>query len=257
VASHRCVRRSIAVAAAVLACAGAPRVYADVAGYAGVRDIVVEDAQLRVEHHHDWSGKTRKSRWKMISTHQDPFRSDNDYASLTVTDKKTGQQLFRVPVPALTDLWISPDSRYVLGLSEIKVWNPVQVVLYDRAGRRLLARSIEVDEAAFTPEEFEKLLRKHPKARGELERVCHREEGRVFVNLGEAPDGTWDVLYRHLRPSHLSPNFSESVSNWVYWFDSEAPKPALIEEGGRVTFVELRDPKKRPFRIPVPELPAR
>jgi hypothetical protein len=45
-------------------------------------------------------------------------------------------------VPALTLLWISPDSRYVVGLSNVKLWNPYQLVVFSRAGRRVFERSI-------------------------------------------------------------------------------------------------------------------
>jgi hypothetical protein len=50
--------------------------------------------------------------------------------------------LFRVPVPALTYIWISPDSKYVVGLSNIKLWNPYQIVVYSRSGERLFARGL-------------------------------------------------------------------------------------------------------------------
>ena len=76
-----------------------------------------ETAELRAVHHHDWSEATRDKRWKMISGRQDPFRAENDYSTLEVTDRRSGQRLFKASVPALTRLWISSDSRYFLGLS--------------------------------------------------------------------------------------------------------------------------------------------
>ncbi|HEY7372529.1 MAG TPA: hypothetical protein VIF57_10255 [Polyangia bacterium] len=243
---------SLALAAgAVVASPATTR--ADAKGYDEVRDVVAEDGQLRVVHHHDWSEATRSRRWKMISGDQDPFSPRNDYSWLTVTDKKTGQTLFRSPVPALTQLWISPDSRYVLGLSHVKLWNPYQVVLFDRAGRLLLKRRIEPEEARFTPADFDKLLRRYPKARAELARLSHREGDAVYVDLDDPRrlHGAWDALYAHLRPSHLSPNFSGSVTNFVYWFNAQ-PKPRLIESEGRPTALELRDPRGQPFQIPIP-----
>ena len=79
---------------------------------------------VRAEHHHDWSGATRTARGTMFSTTQDPFTSANDYSYLRLLNKATGAELFVRPVPALTHIWISPDSKYVVGLSKVMLWNP-------------------------------------------------------------------------------------------------------------------------------------
>jgi hypothetical protein len=248
--------RWLAVPAAIAATATliAPPAVADDASYDEVRDVTAETAELRAVHHHDWSEATSRKRWKMISSHHDPFRADNDYASLEVTDRKTGRRLFRAPVPALTRLWISPDSRHILGLSEIMVWNPYQLVLYDRDGHLLFRRHIASEEAVFTPREYEQLLFRFPKAKSEIERLTTREGDRVFVDLGDPHrlHGAWDTLYRHLHRSHYSTHFSETVTNFVYWLDPRDPRPQLIESDGHVTAVELSDPEGVRFRIPVP-----
>jgi hypothetical protein len=164
-----------------------------------------------------------------------------------------GQRLFRASVPALTRLWISPDSRYVLGLSEIMVWNPYQLVLYDRDGHLLFRRHIAAEEAVFTPREYAQLLTRFPKGKPEIERLTTREGDRVFVDLGDPHrlHGAWNTLYRHLHPSHDSPRFSETVTNFVYWLDPRDAHPKLIESDGRVTAIELSDPEGVRFRIPV------
>jgi hypothetical protein len=95
-----------------------------------------------VEHHHDWSRETEAARWKMVSGSRDPFGAENTFASLRVSERKSGRELFSSPVPALTCLWISPDSRYVVGLSNIKLQNPIQLVVFDRSGRRLFAKGL-------------------------------------------------------------------------------------------------------------------
>jgi len=242
------VPAAIAAAAALAAPARA-----DITGYADVRDVTAESAELRAAHHHDWSQATHDKRWKMISGHNDPFRAENDYSTLEVTDRKSGRRLFRASVPALTNLWISPDSRHILGLSTIKLWNPYQLVLFDRAGHLLFRRHINPDEAEFTAPEYERLLARFPRGRSEIERLTTREGDRVFVDFGDPRrlHGAWDSLWRHRRPSHYSPNFGESVTNFVYWLDPRDPRPQLIEADGRVTAIELSDPKGVRFRIPV------
>jgi hypothetical protein len=103
---------------------------------------VAEAATLRAEHHHDWGYTSEKARWKMISSARDPFTADNNYSYLSLRDAVTGAELFRRPVPALTYIWISPDLRYVVGLSHIMLWNPYQLVVFSKSGDRLLERDM-------------------------------------------------------------------------------------------------------------------
>ncbi|MBR0754981.1 hypothetical protein JQ604_22590 [Bradyrhizobium jicamae] len=116
--------------------------HADVIGYSKVVDLSTEVGGLRAEHHHDWSGASHAARWKMISTAKDPFTADNDYSYLRLRDKATGAELFRRPVPALTYIWISPDSNYVVGISNVMLWNPYQLVVFSKSGERLLERDM-------------------------------------------------------------------------------------------------------------------
>ena len=128
--------------ALALTIAASSRARADRIGYQGVVDLSAEMGGLRAEHHHDWGGASYAARWKMISTTKDPFTSDNDYSYLRLLDKETGAELFRRPVPALTHIWISPDAKYVVGISNVMLWNPYQLVVYNKSGDRLLARNM-------------------------------------------------------------------------------------------------------------------
>jgi hypothetical protein len=111
---------------------------ADSFAYDGVVNLSAEARDVRVEHGHDWSNATNDARWKMISTTKDPFSAENNYSYLQLREKAAGTVLFRRPVPALSHIWISPDAKYVVGISNIKIWNPYQLVVYSRSGDRLL-----------------------------------------------------------------------------------------------------------------------
>ncbi len=52
------------------------------------------------------------------------------------------ERIFCTAVPALTLIWLSPDERYIVGLSGIKYANPYQVVVYSITGDLLFRRSI-------------------------------------------------------------------------------------------------------------------
>ncbi len=140
--SLRSIRRSMAFAGVFLACSF---LFADMVGYAKILDIRAESDRLVAEHHHDWSRATEEPRLKMITTTKDPFTAENTYSYLRVVEKGSGRELFRKPVPALTQLWISPDSRFIVGISSVKLWNPYQLVVFDRSGRKLLAQDFTND----------------------------------------------------------------------------------------------------------------
>ena len=78
----------------------------------------------------------------MISTTKNPFSADNDYSYLRLRDKAPGAELFRRPVPALTHIWISPDSKYLVGISDVMLWNSYQLVVFSKSGDRLLERNM-------------------------------------------------------------------------------------------------------------------
>ena len=96
---------------------------ADRMAYNGVVDLKRISPVMTVEHHHDWSNPLRAS-------------------SLRAVDWKSGKQLFDISVPAITYLWISPDSHYIVGLSDIKYMNQYQLIVLDASGREVLKRDL-------------------------------------------------------------------------------------------------------------------
>jgi hypothetical protein len=109
--------------------------HADRVGYYKVIDLWTETSAVRAEHHHDWGKATRDEGWEIFGT-------GNDYSYLRLVDRATGAELFRRPVPALTHIWISPNSKYVVGISNVMARNPYQLVVFGRSGDRLLERNM-------------------------------------------------------------------------------------------------------------------
>ena len=56
---------------------------------------------------------------------------------------RQSDRLFCTAVPALTHIWLSPDERYVVGLSNIMYGNPFQLVVYSTKGELLFRRAID------------------------------------------------------------------------------------------------------------------
>ena len=107
----------------------APSAFADRAAYSGVVDLKRVSSVMTVEHHHDWSNPLHMS-------------------SLRAVDRTSGKQLFDISVPAITYLWISPDSHYIVGLSNIKYLNKYQLIVLSDSGPEVLKQDLtDVDWA--------------------------------------------------------------------------------------------------------------
>jgi hypothetical protein len=97
----------------VLTAVAAGRAVADAVAYAGVVELRASGGSTVAEHHHDWKKHT---------------------AHVRILDSSSGKLLLERPSPALTTLWVSPDGRYVVGLSTIKSANPNQLFVLSRDG---------------------------------------------------------------------------------------------------------------------------
>lgn len=247
--------RLVVGALAVMAACAPARPLADSVSYEAVLDLRAAGRGFVVRHHHDWSSATEASRWKMISTHRDPFGRDNEYAFVAWYSPDERTLIRKQPSPALTWLGVSADSKYVIGLSGVMLLNPIQVVVYSADGTLLLKRHIAPEVACLSLARYGELLRRFPGQFELLKEHVWTEKGSVYVDFrGTAqPDRLgklWNELLRHVCRSPLSPNFSQSVTNWVWWFDAQNPAPEVIETDGKPAYLRLRDPKGIPFVIP-------
>ena len=135
-------RYAVSISLLLLLLLTAPCARADYVGYNKLVTLHAETGEVRAEHRHDWSDATRAARFKMVTASNNPFTRANDYAHLRLHDKNSGRELFRRPVPAFSHLWISADSQYVVGISNIMLWNPYHIVVFNRSGDRLFEKDM-------------------------------------------------------------------------------------------------------------------
>src|SRR5687768_3574382 len=121
----------VGAAALLLACA--PDARADNKAYEEVLTLEAKGSDFRVTHRHDWTRRTLSKRLEMMKSHRDPFRADDDRSYLAWYSLD-GRRLRQLPSPALTWLGVSPDSRYVIGLSYVRLHNPYHLVVWSRDG---------------------------------------------------------------------------------------------------------------------------
>lgn len=163
--------------------------------YQEQREIQVTNANLLVVHRHNWSDPKVQLLLSNSTNADSVFTPANYFSKLVVIDTDSLQVLFTTPCPALTHIWLSKDSHYLIGLSSVKFCNPYQLVIWDLLTKKLIWK--------------ERIAGNHP----------------------------------------YSGNISESVSNWIWWFDT-SDVHLIVKQG--VLDLTLLDPQKEPFVIHIP-----
>jgi hypothetical protein len=231
--------------------------------YSGSKDLEAHSASLIVRHRHNWSLLSEQLKFSSDT----PFGVEPGVSSLEFRSS-TGESVTRISSPPLTFLLVTPDSRYVIGLSQIKVANDVQLVVFDRDPRLLLKRHIAVHVNGFSPEKYRDLRTRHSEAFAGLDRHSRmvqmpygwRQDGTIYLDIWIATkEPGWsrffNDLFRAMQRSPYSADFGESVSNFVYWYDTDDPAPKIVEKAGQPETITLRDPKGVAMSIPFRLLP--
>lgn len=230
--------------------------FSDAAGYAGNKAIIVKSNEVTIIHRHDWSGATRKARQKMLWGDHNPFTKQNNYAYIECVNNESHDVIFKTPTPALTHIFITDDSRYILGLSNIKLTNPYQLILLDRSGKMLYFESISPDEAKLGEREYLEFKKRFPKVFKKLikSKLIFKMKDSYYLNYLVIPlgDKVRSYLFKYLGPSHLSNNFTESETNYIDWYKAPNPEIQLsYNELGMVSVISLLDPAGIRIEIPI------
>lgn len=115
--------------------------------YDGKQELVTESDIYRAIHVHDYSKQYKQvgdspSNYRAIP----PFSTENSFSYLQLINKKTQREIFKIPVCAFTTLWMSADSKYIVGLSTITHGHPIVIihhsgkVLYNKSENELLRK---------------------------------------------------------------------------------------------------------------------
>lgn len=233
--------------------------FADRYRYNDIVNLKAENEKLIVRHYHNWSDSKYEKWYKMFPEEKRLSDMDINYAYIECCEKKTGSILFKKASPALTKIHVSNDSRYIIGISNIKVINPYQFVVYNRCGDIIYKKHIAASEAKLTFPEYQEFGQKYPsqtKFLEELHRITLYSNSFYidFLSVGmpEILGKAWDFLIKKEAPNYLSKNFGESVTNYVTWYKEEDPKIELrFNNTGQLIGVSLLDPKGERFEIPI------
>jgi hypothetical protein len=231
-------------------------VYGESAGYGGYHEIAVSGYDGSFKHVHDYGPDTKEKRLALVlGSHSKFFSKENDFSYVEYIDR-TGKLLFRSPSPAFTKLWIDPyGGEFVVGLSNIRLDNPYQIVVWRRDGtlihRQLITSSV-VRMHEGESEDFEMFF---PKAAKELADQYFTYDGMIFLNITHHNRIDRDArkhLYEREEPHPYG--VRESTTSWIHWYPEclelkienrrgEVPILTMKKPDGKVISVELRSVK--------------
>ena len=233
---------------------------ADSFAYNDSLKIKTESENYILIHFHDWTENSQKKRFEMITNHQNPFLQDNNYSYVELIDKRTSKTIFKKPTPALTHIEIADDESFIIGVSNIMIWNPYQLIIFDIKGNLIKKRNFSSEEAKLSISEFKEFTELFPEQSRSLDsigKIYHVGEKVYidFLNMG-MPDKlgeAWKHLFPYMAKNHLSDNFSETVTNWVFWFDTDNPGIRFVKNEDGLEAISIRDPKGQKIKIFIDE----
>jgi hypothetical protein len=235
------------------------KLLADSIGYHDSLRIKTESKHFIVIHFHDWTKQTKNARYKMITNDQNPFGGENNYAYIQCIDKATGKLIFKKPCPAMTDIKISDDEKYIIGISKIMLDNPYQLVVFSANGALVKKRHITSHEAKLSSKELMIFKKEFPNqynllsSRGMIYFENNYYVDYISMNMPIVLGKAWDYLGNYFVNNHLSNNFSETVTNYVYWFYEKNPDIKFNYNNGSLFTISLLDSKQQRIEIKIKE----
>jgi len=231
---------------------------ADTIGYGGVHEGATTVGGLTFRHRHDWSSPKIRPLFLDLTHHERFFSAANDFSFVELSD---GDRLrFRSPSPALTHLWISPDAQFLVGLSNVMLHNPYQLVVWRGDGRVLHREHISARVARLSAEQRREFAARFPDADRLLADRYFTYGGSIYLDyaLMGVPNmvggAAWEFL-RQLTVEHpYSEDFSESVTDWVWWFDAKQ-QDLSIERNGAAPSLIVRSPSGNRIAITLEQSP--
>lgn len=210
--------------------------------------IDVKCGDYTIVHHHDWTEKTREKRYRLWKEGSDYSDTTNDFSSIYCLNNRTGDTLFIKPCPAFTKILFDSLSNCIVGLSEIRVLNPFQLVIYSTSGEILGSKHMSAREARMSHSHFQVFKNEFPGVCDVLqskERIFLKD-GLWYIDFMDLTnileDKVWKYLWHYESNNLLSENFSESVGTFVYWY-SKNPFVELEFDGDELVTIEFMDTK--------------
>jgi hypothetical protein len=198
----------------------------------------------------------------MIESENQNIFDNNNYAYIEVFNKVTMEKIIHIPSSALTHLYISEDERYIVGISNIKIYNPFQLIILDIINKEIIKiRHIASSEGKLNENEFNIFRSNFPDAFLYLQtnRRIYYFNTYYYIDflsmnmpviLGiEA----WRFLMNYGTNNHLSDSISETVTNWIFWFNEVNQNIIFNYRNNELFSINIRDQKNKIIEILIHE----
>ncbi len=230
----------------------------DMVGYGGLHECSTSSEGLVFRHEHDWEWPALD---KFISNHGDDpkaiFSDDNTFSYVELIDRD-GKRLFRRPSPALTHLWVSPGAEYLVGISNVKLRKPYQLVIWRSDGSLVHARHVSSTVAKMTRDARIEFIRRFPSAEVVMLDDYFVHENKLYLAYWhhglDLPKDAWNYLEDLSVGNPISKDIRSSVTNWIWWFDGRDPAISLKKNGDDL-LLTLRSGRGLPISITIPTEP--
>jgi hypothetical protein len=182
------------------------------------------------------------------------FYSNNSFSRLLLITKK-GDTIFSVPTIFATSIEINRE--HIICVSNKKIFNDYQIVVYDFTGRMIFKKSISASGILLTPQNLEKTKSEFPRIFDLVDSVkaIYPLNNDYWIDmystevtsLIERDSLKTFVKYGTICQNPISENISGSVTNSVTWFylGKGGPKIRIKIKNGVITKFSFLDPKGR------------
>ena len=106
-------------------------VKADFAAYSATKEISISNSSVNIIHYHNWGLALDSSIFNKDHS-QYHFSKKNNYSFLQFSNKDS--IIFKKPCPVLTSLYYDSTNQIIVGLSTIKLRNPIRFILINKNG---------------------------------------------------------------------------------------------------------------------------
>ena len=230
------------------------KAHADAVAYGGRHEVRATRGSLTFHHFHDWDSPKLRTLFSDLTHHERFLSPANDFSFVEL--RGGNKVLFRAPSPALTHLWISPDSQFLVGLSDVMRSNPYQLVVWRRDGTLIHREHISAAVAKVSAEQRRDFARRFPTAEQFLAARYFTYGKGMYLDYSivgvpnEIGDAAWNYLHPFRVAHPYSGDFAESVTNSVEWFNREHPDLTIARTGTGLT-LSLRSPGGKRMIIPL------
>lgn len=225
--------------------------FADGSSYGGRHEIAIDGCCGSLRHVHNWSNEENRKLFFDFQNHQKFFSASNSFSYVEYIDR-SGKVLFHYPSPAYTKLWSYRDQIFV-GMSDIMLYNPYQLVVWKRDGTILYKIHFSETVAELSAEKLLEFEAKYPEAYNFMGHFFFDYLGKKycdFMYLGiqnQIGKDAWKFLYDISKP-HPFVSSWESTSNLVMWTGDREPE--FDQETGNLT---IYPHKGKPIVIQLPK----